>query len=177
MGPFVAFGSRFIVWRGAILGAVQALIRCHPSPTRAVNDPHITMTQSGAIMQTETLALLRRAEGALSAYEVLDGLRATHPKIVPPTVYNALTALVETGRVHRIVSLKAYVACQCRDAHRKEPHLPSVFSICGMCGTVKERVAPQIVRDISSVVQQDGLTPRRHVVEVHGTCQTCAEDA
>lgn len=129
-------------------------------------------------MQTEILALLRRADGALSAYDVLHGLQATHPKIAPPTIYNALAALAKDGRVHRVESLKAYIACQCpeahrQEAHRKEAHQSSVLSICGACGAVEERVAPQIVKDISRVVEETGFKPQRHVVEVHGTCSAC----
>lgn len=139
------------------------------------------MTKRGAKMQTEVLTLLRRAEGALSAYDVLHALQETHPKIAPPTVYNALTALAKAGPVHRVESLKAYVACQCpeahrTEAHRTEAHQSSVLSICNECGPLEERVAPQIAQDLSGFVEETGFQPQRHVIEVHGKCSACSSE-
>lgn len=172
MGQSAVFGSRFIAWPGAILGAVPASIQYRPSRTLAPNELPYVMTKRGAKMQTEILALLRSVEGALSAYDILHALQETHPKIAPPTVYNALAALAKAGSVHRVESLKAYVACQCTEAHHS-----SVLSICGECGTVEERVAPQIVQDLSGLVEETGFQPQRHVIEVHGKCSTCSAEA
>lgn len=135
------------------------------------------MTQRGAKIRAEILALLRQAGGALSAYDVLHALKATHPKIAPPTVYNALAALAKAGSVHRVESLKAYVACQCPEAHRTGAHHSSVLSICDECGTVEERVAPQLVKDLSGLVEKTGFQPQRHVIEVHGKCSACSAEA
>ena len=51
-------------------------------------------------MQAEVLAALRRRRGPLSAYDVLGKLSAANPKIAPATIYRALSALTERGRVH-----------------------------------------------------------------------------
>ncbi|MEL6207904.1 MAG: transcriptional repressor [Pseudomonadota bacterium] len=126
------------------------------------------MTKRGEKMQAEILGLLRAAGGAQSAYDVLYALRVTHPKIAPPTVYNALSALTKAGRVHRVESLKAYIACQCDGAHHA-----SVLSICDACGTVEEHLAPQLVKTLSGFVEETGFRPQRHVIEVHGTCSEC----
>tara|TARA_Y100001956_G_scaffold65618_1_gene66688 strand:+ start:4596 stop:5123 length:528 start_codon:yes stop_codon:yes gene_type:complete len=172
MGQFAVSGLRFIAWRGAILGAVQASIQYRPSRIPAPNEARYVMTKRGAKMQTAILTLLRSADGALSAYDVLHALQETHPKIAPPTIYNALAALAKAGSVHRVESLKAYVACQCTDAHHS-----SVLSICGECGTVEECIAPQIVQDLSGFVEETGFQPQRHVIEVHGKCSACSAQA
>ena len=59
---------------------------------------------------------MRGAKSSHSAYDLLDELRGKYPKIAPPTVYRALAALIESGQVHRLESLNAYVACQREDS-------------------------------------------------------------
>ncbi len=129
------------------------------------------MTKRGDTMREEILAVLKSASSSMSAYDVLDTLRATHPKIAPTTVYRALSALSETGLVYRVESLKAYIACQCGDAHRA-----SVLSICDECGTVEERAAPRLIENLSGFVEETGFLPQRHVIEVHGICSSCGSD-
>ncbi|MEM1432308.1 MAG: Fur family transcriptional regulator [Pseudomonadota bacterium] len=126
------------------------------------------MRTRGEQMQAEVLAVLRRRGAPLSAYDVLGELRAAHPKIAPPTIYRALGALRERGRVHRLESLNAYIARQ-GSAHQHA----SVLSICDNCGTVEESVAPDVLERLSQVVGQSGFSPVRHVIEVHGVCSAC----
>ena len=68
------------------------------------------MSRRGEKMQAEVLAVLRRRGGPLSAYDVLGELREANPKIAPPTIYRALAALTERGRVHRLESLIASIS-------------------------------------------------------------------
>ncbi|MEM7026588.1 MAG: transcriptional repressor, partial [Pseudomonadota bacterium] len=86
----------------------------------------------------------------------------------PTTIYRALSALTEQGRVHRLESLNAYIACQC-DGHRQA----SVLSICDDCGIVEESVAPDVLKELSRLTGKSGFAARRHVIEVHGVCGTC----
>ena len=126
------------------------------------------MTKRGEKMQAEVLAVLRQRRGPLSAYDVLEALRPIRPKIAPPTVYRALAALTGRGLVHRLESLNAFIACRC-DHHQHA----SFFSICDDCGTVEERVAPTLLKELSSIAKQSGFAPKRHVIEVHGRCASC----
>jgi len=129
------------------------------------------MTKRGEKMQAEILEVLRSADSAMSAYDVLRRLQSAHPRIAPPTIYNALAALTKTGRVHRVESLKAYIACRCDGGHTS-----SVLSICDVCGSVEERTAPALVDDLAGFVEQTGFVPQRHVIEVHGLCASCGAD-
>lgn len=126
------------------------------------------MSKRGEKIQAEVLAALRRRRGPLSAYDVLGELREANPKIAPPTVYRALAALTERGRVHRLESLNAFIACQC-DRHQQA----SILSICDDCGAVEERVAPDLLNELSSIIGISGFAPMRHVIEVHGLCASC----
>lgn len=129
------------------------------------------MSRRGEKIQAEVLAVLRRRRGPLSAYDVLGELRETHPKIAPPTIYRAMAALTERGHVHRLESLNAFIACQC-DRHQQA----SVLSICDDCGNVEERVAPDLLEDLSSIAGKSGFAPMRHVIEIHGVCATCGAE-
>ena len=126
------------------------------------------MSTRGETIQAEVLAVLHRRRGPLSAYDVLGELREANPKIAPPTIYRALAALTERGRVHRLESLNAFIACQC------ERHLhASILSICDDCGAVEESVAPDLLKALSSIIGKSGFAPMRHVIEVHGLCASC----
>ena len=126
------------------------------------------MSKRGEKTQADVLAVLRQRGGPLSAYDVLRELRATNPRIAPPTIYRALAALRESGRVHRLESLNAFIACRC-DRHTQA----SILSICDDCGTVEESVAPELLEDLSSVAGRSGFRPSRHVIEIHGICASC----
>lgn len=126
------------------------------------------MSKRGEKVQAQVLAVLRRRRGPLSAYDILGKFREDSPKIAPTTIYRALAVLTERGRVHRLESLNAYIACQC-DCHQQA----SVLSICDDCGTVEESVAPDVLKEVSKVAGRSGFVPKRHVIEVHGVCGTC----
>ena len=126
------------------------------------------MSKRGEETQAEVLAVLRRHRGPLSAYDVLGELREDNPKIAPPTIYRALAALTERGRVHRLESLNAFIACQC-DRHQHA----SILSICDDCGAVEESVAPDLLNELSDIIGVSGFAPMRHVIEVHGLCASC----
>ena len=126
------------------------------------------MSKRGEKMQAEVLAVLRQRGSPLSAYDVLRELREANPKIAPTTIYRALAALTERGRVHRLESLNAFIACQCgRHQHA------SILSICDDCGAVEESVAPDLLKELSSIASKSGFAPTRHVIEVHGLCASC----
>ena len=103
---------------------------------------------------------------------MLAELRADHPKIAPPTVYRALSALVANGRVHRLESLNAYIACRC-EGHNHA----AIISICDDCGGVEESIAPAVLDELSNIAQQSGFRSTRHVVELHGVCASCVDAA
>ena len=123
-------------------------------------------------MQGQVLDVLLQEPVPMSAYEVLDRLRETNPKLAPPTIYRALAALTERGQVHRLESLNAFIACRCARHHKA-----AVLSICDGCGAVQESIAPDLVAELSAVAGQSGFAPKRHVIEVHGTCADCTRQA
>lgn len=126
------------------------------------------MGKRGEEVQANVLAVLRRFGEPASAYAVLDALRETSPKLAPTTIYRALNALTERGKVHRLESLNAFMVCQC-DGHQQS----SILSICDDCGSVEESIAPDVLDNLSKVVGTTGFEAVRHVIEVHGRCSDC----
>jgi len=122
--------------------------------------------------QEKVLSVLRESSGALSAYELQSELRKFNPKIAPPTVYRALTRLAEQGQIHRLESKNAFVACK-RHQHQQPP----VLSICDDCGLVEENLAPEVLVALSDVAVQSGFALTRQVIELHGHCVACRDEA
>ena len=130
------------------------------------------MRKQGAKIQSEVLAALRGEAKPLSAYEILARLNRRNGKLAPPTIYRALASLIEQGRVHRIESINAFIACQCV-GHAQA----SVLSICDDCGSVGEHQDAGLLRDLSALTKQSGFSPSHHIVEVHGRCTDCGTAA
>jgi len=124
------------------------------------------------ITQAETLDALRRTARPMTAYEVLDVLRAAGRSAAPPTAYRALARLIELGLVHRLESLNAYVAC-CAEHEAAAP----AFSICDDCGTVSEFSDPEALGGVTAAARRGGFEPVKSVIELHGRCAECRGQA
>ena len=130
------------------------------------------MGKRGETLQATVFDVIKRSDTPLSAYDIIGALQPAIPKIAPPTVYRALAALVKRGRVHRLDSLSAYTACKHTDCR----HV-SILSICERCGGVDERVSPELVVQLETVLDEAGFSAERHVIEVHGFCADCGTEA
>lgn len=129
------------------------------------------MGRRGSIGRQDVLEALQQSAGPLTAYDILRELRAENPKLAPMTIYRALSTLRDHGRVLRIESLNAYIACH-SDIH----HTDTILAICDACGAVEERAAPGLLTQLSKVVSKTGFAPTRHVVEIHGLCRSCSDE-
>lgn len=118
--------------------------------------------------QALVLAQLRRAGAPRTAYELLDALRDEGVR-APLTVYRALEALRRSGHVHKIESMKAFVAC-CEEEHAARP----AFAVCDRCGRVLELEDPDLVRLLGAIAERNGFTVSRTLVELTGACAACA---
>ena len=129
--------------------------------------------REGIAMRERILAILGEGDAALGAYAILERLREPGQRLAPTTVYRALAALVEDGRVHRIESANAYVACShsCRATGGTTP----VLSICDDCGSVEEHEASDLVQTVRARVGASGFAPAQSVIEVRGHCAECRD--
>lgn len=119
----------------------------------------------------QVLRLMSEQHGAISAYDLLDLLRASEPQAKPPTIYRALDFLLEQGFIHRVESTNSYVVCH----HFEEPSHTSAMLICDRCGSVNEQHAAGVEDILQSLALKSGFTLGHSVIEAHGYCQNCSE--
>ena len=119
-------------------------------------------------LRREVLSLILEADGAVTAYQLLDRLRATRRRAVPPTVYRALDFLLAQRLIHKVERLNAFVPC----IEAGHPH-PVQFLICGQCGAVTEIEDEAAAAALDHAAEREGFHPRSSIVEVEGTCAAC----
>ncbi len=127
--------------------------------------------QRGARLTPQRRAVLRLlclADKPLTAYELLDRMRAIGDRPAPPTVFRALDFLLEQGLAHKLESLHAFIGC----AHPEHPHAGQ-FLICNDCGEVSEMEHQTIADGLKSMEQAIGFRTSHPVVELLGTCAEC----
>lgn len=118
--------------------------------------------------QRQVFDILKNNAEPMSAYEVLAEM--TQSKVTaPPTVYRALSILIDRGLVHRIESLNAYACCDGDHGHRSW-----FYTICEKCQRAEENELPSAVATMmAEVMQKTGFLPRNLTYEVAGLCQSC----
>ncbi|WP_157248047.1 Fur family transcriptional regulator [Nonomuraea typhae] len=112
---------------------------------------------------------LRRSEGFRSAQDVYAEMRQDGAKIGLTTVYRALQALADGGKVDVLRTddgESVYRACATDDHHH---HL-----VCRRCGRTVEVAGPAVERWAEAVGSEHGFTEITHTVEVFGTCAGCS---
>ena len=127
------------------------------------------MRKQAATRQTDILGVLRSSDAPMTAYQILGRLQKNEPDIAPPTVYRALSALIDQGRAHKLESLKAFVACRCEH----DASVP-VLAICESCGAVEEHDGTKLLSQLSALPARTAFKPERYTVEMHGLCNDCA---
>lgn len=119
--------------------------------------------------QTLVLGKLSKADQPMSAYTLLDELRGDGLK-APLQVYRALDKLVAQGRVHRLESISAFVACQHPDC---QSHAATVFMICEKCGKVSEQADAGVATALALVAHAEGFAVEKSSIELRGACGKC----
>ncbi|MCP5163257.1 MAG: transcriptional repressor [Hahellaceae bacterium] len=119
-------------------------------------------------MRKRVLELIWQSHQALGAYDLIAALLQEGSKAAPPTVYRALEFLQETGLIHRIASLNAYIGCSVH----KGPHM-SCLMICKQCRNVQEKAHPELEQLLLQPAVLGKFLPEQSVVEITGLCPAC----
>jgi len=128
----------------------------------------------GSALTPPRAAVLRAiltAEAPLTAYDILDRLRTSRGRATPPTVYRALSFLVEQGLVHRLERRGAYVACDDHADHAHGHH--AQFLICRSCGAVRELEDGGVDQALVAAAAKLGFKVEATTVELEGVCSKC----
>ena len=78
--------------------------------------------------------IINKSSEPLKAYTILSNVQKKGIK-APPQVYRALDKLIEMGKIHKIESKNAFVACQNSSCNISKA---TAFSICESCEEVTE---------------------------------------
>jgi Fur family transcriptional regulator, zinc uptake regulator len=112
---------------------------------------------------------VQKAGAPLSAYTLLDQLRE-HGLKAPLQIYRALDKLVAQGKVHKLESINAFVAC-------KHDHVSdqsaTIFMICDSCGTVAECSNACLNGDLREIATSNAFVVAKTNIEIHGKCGKC----
>ncbi len=127
------------------------------------------MRKQAATRQSDVLKVLKKNGKPMTAYAILDQMQLGEPGLAAPTIYRTLAALTEQGRAHRLESIKAFVPCRCDH----EASVP-VLAVCEECGTVEEHDGTPLLQKLTALSAKSAFQATRHIVEIHGRCQTCA---
>ena len=113
--------------------------------------------------------LIDRSSEPLKAYTILYNVQKKGIN-APPQVYRALDKLVEIGKIHKIESKNAFVACKNSDC---EISKATAFSICESCEVVDEISDVKLSKYLSSFNHKKGMKFKRFNLEFFGLCKKC----
>ena len=113
--------------------------------------------------------LIDKSPELLKAYTILYNVQKKGIN-APPQVYRALDKLVEIGKIHKIESKNAFVACKNSDC---EISKATAFSICESCEVVDEISDVKLSKYLSSFNHKKGMKFKRFNLEFFGLCKKC----
>ena len=116
--------------------------------------------------------LIDKSSEPLKAYTILYNVQKKGIK-APPQVYRALDKLVEIGKIHKIESKNAFVACRNSDC---EISKATAFSICESCEIVDEISDVKLSRYLSNFNHKKGMKFKRFNLEFFGLCKKCKKN-
>lgn len=130
------------------------------------------MAKSDLLTKNQALVygVLEKSKEPVSAYSILERLRDNGFR-APLQVYRALDRLLELGKVHRLESINAFVACS--HTHEEHCHGTTVFAICENCGKVSEFHDNIITGRLANWEKAQHFKPQKTTIEIRGLCGDC----
>ena len=113
--------------------------------------------------------IINKSSEPLKAYTILSNVQKKGIK-APPQVYRALDKLLEIGKIHKIESRNAFIACRnsaCTIANA------TAFSICESCEDVKEISSSKLSKYLSNFQDKEGMKYNKYNLEFFGICKKC----
>ena len=113
--------------------------------------------------------LIDKSPEPLKAYSILFNVQKKGIK-APLQVYRALDKLVEMGKIHKIESRNAFIACQNSSCQVSKA---TAFSICEMCEKITEISSSSLFRYLANFKDKDGMKYSKYNLEFFGLCKKC----
>ena len=112
---------------------------------------------------------IERAKEPLKAYSILFNVQKKGIK-APLQVYRALDKLVEIGKIHKVESRNAFIACKSSSC---EISKATAFSICTKCENVSEINNPKLSKYLTNFEDDTGMQYNKYNLEFFGLCKKC----
>ena len=119
--------------------------------------------------QKIVLDIIEKSTEPLKAYSILSNVKKKGINS-PPQVYRALDKLVDMGKIHKIESKNAFIACKNSDC---EISKATAFSICNNCEHVKEIKNSKLSKYLSNFEDNSGMKYKKYNLEFFGLCRDC----
>ena len=119
--------------------------------------------------QQLVLEIIERAKEPLKAYSILFNVQKKGIN-APQQIYRALDKLIEIGKIHKIESKNAFVACKNANC---EVSKATAFSICESCEKVEELNDLKLSKYLSSYSDKTGMKYKKYNLEFFGLCKKC----
>ena len=119
--------------------------------------------------QQIVLEIIERAKEPLKAYSILFNVQKKGIN-APQQIYRALDKLIEIGKIHKIESKNAFVACKNANC---EVSKATAFSICESCEKVEELNDLKLSKYLSSYSDKTGIKYKKYNLEFFGLCKKC----
>ena len=119
--------------------------------------------------QQIVLDLVEKSSEPLKAYSILFNVQKKGIK-APLQVYRALDRLVEIGKIHKIESRNAFIACQDSSCQISKA---TAFSICESCEKVTEINNSKLSKYLNNFQDNSGMKYNKYNLEFFGLCKKC----
>jgi len=119
--------------------------------------------------QQIVLEIIERAKEPLKAYSILFNVQKKGIN-APQQIYRALDKLIEIGKIHKIESKNAFVACKNANC---EVSKATAFSICESCEKVEELNDLKLSKYLSNYSDKTGMKYKKYNLEFFGLCKRC----
>ena len=129
----------------------------------------MAQTQTFSKNQRIVLDIVEKAKGPLKAYSILFNVQKKGIN-APQQIYRALDKLIEAGKIHKIESKNAFVACKNSNC---EVSKATAFSICESCEIVDEISDEKLSKYLSKFNEKKGMKFKRFNLEFFGLCKKC----
>ena len=129
----------------------------------------MTQTQTLSKNQQVVLDIIEKAKEPLKAYSILFNVQKKGIK-APQQIYRALDKLIEIGKIHKVESRNAFVACKNSNC---EISKATAFSICENCEKVTEINNFNLSKYLTNFEDDTGMKYKKYNLEFFGLCKKC----
>jgi len=119
--------------------------------------------------QQIVLDLIEKSREPVKAYSILNNVQKKGIK-APPQVYRALEKLIKLGKIHKVESKNAFVACKNSNC---EITKATIFSICEICEKVTEIANNKLSKFLNNFDDNTGMKYKKYNLEFFGLCKKC----